>query len=407
MSDLSTLLKDASAEARNYADGSLAVARTQRARRIRVAIAAVLVAGLFAGGAALWQQREPQDPVGPPLRSHPLYPPVVAPSGQAPLLPDKAIGVATFLYSPCADRDTCPEYLVVPDGTQYRLPHAAGAGHSLSPDGRYLGWSDENRYHIRDLRGSAVVDVDVPGPGRMIAAQGWSPDSHYVVAVRFDNDEPRTYVRAVTDGSEPAVTIPHDDTPTPDRDEFIGVLDSGFIVARPGLQYPQPEYLRVLDAVSGKESRRISLDRAGISAAAGVTPGGVEIVIAPCGCEVDFLLGRPIAEFGANTGLPQIDHAILPVSPVLSLGVIRADATGSGRVLGRVDLPPPVLDRRHARFTSAWSIRTDSPEGFIAVNWRLDGTDIALVDRVTGARNVVTRLPAGAVPLMRGNVYPG
>lgn len=402
MSDISTLLKDASEQAQNYADGTRAVSRAQRVRRTRAAVAAMVVLGLLASGMWLVRQRQPDVPANPPARSHPLYPPVVTPSGETPPIPAGPLAAASFLYSSCLDKTLCAEYLVLPDGTQYRLP---AFRHSLSPDGIYLGWAVGEHYRVRDLRSGTVVDVGVPGKGRMVAPLGWSPNGRHVVIVRWDDTEPRTYIRAAADGSAAPVTIPHDDTPTDHRDEFLGVLDSGEIVALPGGQYPHPDHLSVLDALSGKGTRTITLDKAGIASAAGVTPGGVEISLAPCGCEVDFLLGHPMVEFAANTGIPQVDRSVVPASSVVHTGVVRANATGSGRVLGRVDLPNPVLDKARARFSAAWSIRADLPEGYIAVNWRLDGTDIVIVDRVTGARNVVTRLPAGAVILLRGNVH--
>lgn len=182
---LSILLQEAAAGARNYADSSRAIATARRRRASRTAGAAVVVVAVMAlvlRGAWTRMRHQPQPPAAP-ARTHPAYPPQISPPENAEFLPaDRAVGAASFLYSPCLDVDRCPEYLVMPDGRQYRMPPVAGRTHStstysLSPDGRYLGWDAGGRYRIRDLESDSVRDVDVPGKGRELSAAGWSPKS--------------------------------------------------------------------------------------------------------------------------------------------------------------------------------------------------------------------------------------
>ncbi len=110
--------------------------------------------------------------------------------GDVPLLPgNRGVGRGSVAYRSCQDVTTigCTGYLVMEDGTHYRLggPHEAYAGNqgslTLSPDGRWLGETHRDEYVLRDLTGTTIRRY----PGRFLSALAWSSDGRWLVVGRY------------------------------------------------------------------------------------------------------------------------------------------------------------------------------------------------------------------------------
>jgi hypothetical protein len=73
------------------------------------------------------------------------------------LLPDSPIGFAAYLHRGSVQEPF--NRLVSADGTRYLVPRPTTGGPftiTLSPSGRWLGWSEGPLFHVRDLTGSTV-----------------------------------------------------------------------------------------------------------------------------------------------------------------------------------------------------------------------------------------------------------
>jgi hypothetical protein len=176
--DLRQELAELAEGARSYADVDAALDRARRIRRRRRLTPAVAAVALAAVAAVVWTV-VPMPADAPPSSStlYPELPRLVEPPAEPPqLLPtDRAVGEAALAYQ-CRG---CPAYLVMPDGTHYRLDDYADSDGSravaLSPDGRWLGLATAEGFLLRDLTSTAYQTY---GDFYSIA---WSPNSRWLV----------------------------------------------------------------------------------------------------------------------------------------------------------------------------------------------------------------------------------
>lgn len=199
MTDLKELLGDVAEQARVY-DVSRPVVRVARRRQrmqwIAPVAAAAAVALAAAAGWAVWPNGGAPKPAAtrtapPDLVTNLDWLPaqVREPTELPPVLPtDKAVGPASVAYASCA-ANGCYGYLVLPDGTQYRLAEARQQKDkvlsvSLSPDGRWLAQVVPGAVVMRDLAGTKTHRV----PGYINVFE-WSPDSRWVQLMPRDSTQ--------------------------------------------------------------------------------------------------------------------------------------------------------------------------------------------------------------------------
>jgi hypothetical protein len=184
MTALRELLDDLADEAKLYdvTDRAMAVARRRRQlqRMVPVAVAAGV---LLATGAAVALPRHHARPTpatsaaGSGLAWLPARINAVA---DPPVLPSGAVGRGALLYdrynAAAKRRDMV---LVTTTGHQYRLPEAGGSfvpelKSPLSPDGRWLVYTNLRTAYLRDLTGTKLLTL--PAGGGIV----WSPDGHWL-----------------------------------------------------------------------------------------------------------------------------------------------------------------------------------------------------------------------------------
>lgn len=171
-------LADLAEGARSYADVDAALDRARRIRRRRALVPVVAAVSLTAVAALVWTAvPRPVDPPLSPASPYPELPSLVEPPAEppAPLPADRAVGAAALAYQ-CGG---CPVYVVMPDGTHYRLDDYAdpdgGREVALSPDGRWLGFATAEGFQVRDLTSTAQRTYDG------FFGIAWSPNSRWLV----------------------------------------------------------------------------------------------------------------------------------------------------------------------------------------------------------------------------------
>jgi DNA-binding CsgD family transcriptional regulator len=179
----------------DYADSRAAIAAADRARR-RLALVPVVLVVVLGGGAVsavIAPHGHHVAKSGPLPDSRPgvelrLPAQVAEPQSSVPLLPGgHAVGRGLIAYRACPH--TCTAYLMLADGTQYRLalptgdpaccPNRTAAERdlpvSISPDGRWLAIADGGEVRLRDLTSSVVRRAAVTD---IIA---WSPNGRFIL----------------------------------------------------------------------------------------------------------------------------------------------------------------------------------------------------------------------------------
>ena len=350
--------------ARSYADPDAAVAR---ARRLRVTSTAVPlgVAGLVLSGLVL--SGLPWLPADGPAEVDHRYPAAVAFETAPPLPANRAVGTASFVYGRCTPtRSACEPFLVLPDGKQYALPEAPGFGTilvTLSPNGRWLGWSNGIEFYLRDLHGQR--ERLFRGKSGWTGAR-WSPDGRWLV-LSWNNMGEFTIIDMNTGKGTFLDRVPGWPTVVTNEGNWI-VWDTPF----------EGGY-DVLDPRTGRtEHHRVtpSVGRAGEYA--------LPPVLTPCSCTAMVPL------FPSGTVDPYFVHG-----PVVA--IVEVDLA-DGHVITRLDLP---------RDDGSWHPKVALPdEGILLLHVVPDATEIVQLNTISGQRLVVSRLPAGVDVILRGAGTP-
>jgi hypothetical protein len=286
------------------------------------------------------------------------------------------LGAGAFFYSTCAPVSvTCWPFLVMSDGQQYTLPMTIDSGLprdlSLSPDGRYATWGHQldGGLWIEDLQNGTGWRVGKAQGGPNASPVAWSPDSRLLLAFEHHAGTVLRWYLFDMRGSTwglPAAAISG-------ADSVIGVLDSGDVLVYGAATGSGPPVLRVLSS-SGRELRRIQVT---------LPAGGADIIradervvgglMSPCSCAVTLIVTRP---------------------GVSAPSLVRVDL-GTGQATGRTDLPdePGATQAEQVR-----APRASLPGGIVLAY----GTNLQVLNDVTGERQVLTRFPASWIVIIRG-----
>jgi hypothetical protein len=294
------------------------------------------------------------------------YPAIVTSPREASALPlDRAAGPASLLYSP--QRPADPYYLVRRDGRQYLVsvpyPTEESFAITLSPDGRWLGWTEGNDFCLRDLTGVAVrrIEREHPGYGAL-----WSADSRRLLLTG------PLGVYWLADLRTGAV----DDVRGLPDDACVGLSGDGAV-----LQWDYHDLrFQWVDPRAARDDRTI-------------TP----IHVAP-GRRLEYPRFPPLLS-------PDGRHVIVPLfqarssfDPYFAQGSAIALALcdlGDGHVIQRFDLSE---DCR-------WRPLAYRPEGVVLLRHEPDRGEIAVLGR-SGQPRVVCTMPVGQ-PMLASVVVPG
>jgi hypothetical protein len=309
MSTLKELLTQVADEARLY-DGTDRAVRALRRRRAAVRFAPVAAALVVATGVAATTLAVGRGTESGPSTVAAGLPARLSPANSPPDLPtDRGVGTATLGYVLRAHRDNADEFrLVTSDGRQYAVPRADWLV-GISPDGRWLLWSEPSRRVVmRDLTGTGRYEFG-PDTANGFVVAAWSPDSRRLALQILHN--------AASD-VEDRVTLMVDLDPVAQRTvpldrghSVCAVRNSGDMILCPPGDAPWTK-LRLVDSVTGRISREVDLD--GIGPAFGriaLRPDDTTVVIPTPGAiptelvAIDLGTGRVTARYPLPTPTPQ------------------------------------------------------------------------------------------------------
>ena len=294
------------------------------------------------------------------------YPTTVAFLHDASPLPlDHACGPASLLYS--LHRPGSPYYLVAQDGRQYLVPanysRAEPFAITLSPDGRWLAWTDGNDFRLRDLTGVAVrrVERNHPGYGAI-----WSSDNRWLLL-----DGPHA-VYWMVDVHTGAV----DDVRDLPDDACVGVSSDGSV-----LQWNDQD-LRFQWVDPRPASQPADAPRT-------IRP----IHVAP-GRQLEYPKLWPLLS-------PDCQRVIVPMfrarssfdpyfAPGPTIALVLCDL-GDGHVIKRFDLSGDC----------SWQLLAYRPEGIVLLRHQLGRSELAVLDR-SGQLHVVCTMPAAESVVIPG-----
>jgi hypothetical protein len=377
--ELRAALADLGEEARQYADPDAAIAGAGRRRtgRMVAVVAAVAVLAVVVGVVGAVSPDSDDVPLGGDGYPATLSSEVV-PLGRAPL------GKAAFLYLRCPQRTLdCPPEIVLSDGRRYSIPgdeSGAVENLTLSPDGRFAGWQfpAERGYTLVDLRTGERWKVGGETDGYWAGALQWSADGQRLVLGEYsERGAPPRFLMA---GPVPGRSRPLPALSTLRPPEYVsGVMATGELLMWDQLQDGPLPGLRLVDPETG-QTRSLAL-----SVAPGTTDllrtgdHTVKVIVEPCGCAVTIVV---------NGDREQVTRAAL----------LKVDL-GTAQVTARIDLP---YDPPQGVTLSRWTAHAQPPEGVVLTTTYVDGTQVQLLNDITGERQLVTRLPYGSAIVARG-----
>jgi hypothetical protein len=388
---LRDLLDDLAADARGYGDPDLAVASARRrvaVRRVAVPLVAAAAVAILAAVLAAPAVRHRVDG-GPGIGTTPdteaEYPDRVSVPGRADPLPDAPLADnAAFVYAPCP-RD-CDPFLVMQDGTQYRLPRPDIGppvyGYSLSPDGRWLGWPTAAGYQLRNLRGDAMAIPD-NGPG-ITEAWVWAPDSQSLLLARHHDGAVDHYT--VVRPFESALPL----RIAPPPATVVAMRNNGDLVG--WISGGEPDQLPVLGLIPRGQSTlveqlpvRVPPDASGDLMRVGER------------FQPDALYLGPSGDFGVlvvNAAQPRNDTH-------WPAGVVGLELSAGTHLISRIDLP--VSTGAGSGDWHVWEVANTLAGGVVLLHWEQGRAEIVVLNDVTGERVVVTVLPGDSQVRIRGD----
>jgi hypothetical protein len=386
---LRDLLDDLASGARGYGDPDVAVATARRRVAVRrvavplVAAAAVAILAAVLTSPAVRDRFDSGPEIGTTPDARPDYPDRVTVPERADPVPDTPLtGSASFVYAPCP-RD-CDPYLVMQDGTQYRLPRPdigpPDHGYTLSPDGRWLGRPTASGFELRDLRGGRMPVPD-GGPG-VTEAWVWTPDSRTVLLARHVDGAVDHYVLVDLYGGSPVRVAP-----PPAR--VVAIRNTGELVVWKGGGKSHP--LPVLGLIPRGQSTvadelpvRLPPDASGDLMRAGERLTGA-LYLGPTG-DAGVLV--------VNAGVPRNDI-------YWPAGVVGLELSAGANLTGRADLP--VSTGTGSGDWHVWEVANNLAGGVVLLHWEQGRTEIVVLNDVNGERVVATVLPGDSQVRVRGD----
>jgi hypothetical protein len=387
---LRDLLDDLATEARGYGDPDRAVGTARRrvaVRRVAVPLVAAAVVALLAAvltSPAMRGRLDSGPEIGTTPDAHPQYPDRVTGPENAERLPESPLsGPAAFVYAPCPRE--CDPYLVMPDGTPYRLPRPDRGppdyGYSLSPDGRWLGWPTAAGFQLRDLVGGQAISISDSGPG-VTEAWVWAPDSRTVLLARHHDGTVAHYLLWSLHGGSRTRLAPSPAT-------VVAMRNTGDLVA--WISRAEPDRLPVLGLIPHGQSTvaeelplRFPPDASGDLLRAGETFTGA-LYLGPTGDSGVLVV---------NAAGPQSDN-------YWPAGVVGLELADGGTMTGRTELP--VSTGAGSGDWHVWQVANNLAGGVVLLHWEQDRTEIVVLNDVTGERVVATVLPAHSQVRVRGD----
>jgi hypothetical protein len=386
------LLDDLAADARDYGDPDRAVATARRRVAVRrvavplVAAAAVAILAAVLTSPAVRDRFDGGPDIGTTPDPYPQYPDrVTVPERADPLPATPLTGNAAFVYAPCP-RD-CDPYLVMPDGTQYRLPRpdlgTPVYGYSLSPDGRWLGRPTAAGFELRDLRGGATAIPD-SGPG-VTEAWVWAPDSRTVLLARHHDGAVDHYLLVTLNGGQPPQRI------APPSATVVAMRNNGDLVCwvQGG---GEPGWLPVLGFVPRGQSTvgeelpvRLPPDTSGDLFRDGERFMTDALYLGPTG----------------DAGVLVVNAAVPRSDTYWPAGVVGLELTGDPYLTSRIDLP--VSTGAGPGDWHVWEVANNPPGGVALLHWEQGRTEIVVLNDVNGERVVATVLPGDSQVRVRGD----
>lgn len=176
-----------------------------------------------------------------------------------------------------------------------------------------------------------------------------------------------------------------------------GVVDAprgAVVILVDPMEDPRKITIRLVETDTLREIRRFELDRSALTKDFEVA--GNEFLLHSCGCRIMFPLWAQPSHWAEPGHVA--DTSVAPVGHNVQTGLLEFEL-GSAASSDRYDTPPPQVDGE--KFTSMWAMKADIDEGQLSLNWRTDRVEIVLIGPADRSQNVVTRLPAGSVVLVR------
>ena len=244
MSGLADLLADVAGEAKVYGDPERAVRVLRRRRRTArltpLMLAAVVIAAVSVTYVAVHRGSGTMSPSG--IVS--WLPTRLLPDADAPPLPaDHGVGPGSLLY---AVQGADHLVLMTADLHQYSLSRNVSRPLSLSPDGRWLLSVADRRVVLRDLTGTATLDLFALPDGEINTA--WSADSR-TFAIQPLTSEGTTIVVDLDTLRPHRIAIPF---------RLCGAQDSGTLLGCSSERAPVS--LTLLDAATGAPGPTVIAD---------------------------------------------------------------------------------------------------------------------------------------------------
>ena len=319
MSGLADLLADAAAEAKLYGDPERAVRVLRRRRRLaRLTPLAIAVVVLVAVPLTYVSLHRPPTQMTPSGIVNWL-PARLAPATDPPPLPaDRPVGRASLVY---VGQDRLRGVLVTADLAQYRVGISQVPILGLSPDGRWLLSVVDNRVMLRDLTGTATLDLFALPDRRVNAA--WSPDSH-TVAVQPMTSQGTTMVVDLDSLRSHQITMPIRLCGAQDTGKLLGCSTMG-----------EPVSVTLVDAATGERGRTVAADLSSV-----LTPAeqqAVSINPPSTGAEMEPVSGGEVMAVRTNVYHPE--------AGVTVPGDLLLFDVATGRFLRRIALPPTEVGR--------------------------------------------------------------
>jgi len=161
--------------------------------------------------------------------------------------------------------------------------------------------------------------------------------------------------------------------------EFVSaVLPSGELLMWDRFRQTPLPALRLVDPETGRQTRPLALHLAPNSDALRAGEHATQPIIEPCGCAVTLVVQD--SKHAAARALVKVD--------------LR-----SAELTTRIDLPQ---GSEQGMSVGVWVAHAQPAEGLVLTHTYRAGTEIELLDDVTGERRAVTRLPYGTSIVARG-----